>query len=81
MIKVANERITTHLAKYGYSTVPCTPVLWLHNTRDVTFKIYVDSFGIHYAQQTDVKHLLNALRNIYTISVDWKGEKYISLTF
>ena len=31
--KLANNCIKTHLAKYGYSPVPCTTSLWRHNKK------------------------------------------------
>jgi len=79
--KVANNRLVEYLAKYGYAPVPRTPALWRHNTRDITFTLCVDNFVVKYTQKTDVDQLLNAIRNLYTILFDWKGEIYIGLTF
>jgi hypothetical protein len=30
--RIANDRLTTHLAQFGYRPVPRTPSLWTHNT-------------------------------------------------
>ena len=68
--KVANERLTKHLAKYGYAPVPRTPALWRHTTRQTCFTLCVDDFGIKYYNRADADHLFNALRDMYTISVD-----------
>ena len=35
--KVANDRLITHLAKYGYAPCKRTPVLWKHKSRPITF--------------------------------------------
>jgi hypothetical protein len=78
--KVANDRLITHLAKYGYAPCAQTPALWRHTTRPVTFTLCVDDFGIKYEGKQHVEHLLNALRDLYTITVDWKGELYLGLT-
>ena len=68
--KVANERLVTHLATYGYAPCARTPALWKHTTRSVTFTLCVDDFGIKYVGKQHVDHLLNALRDMYTITCD-----------
>lgn len=78
--KIANERLTTHLKKYGYAPAPRTPALWRHNTRPIAFTLVVDDFGIKITNKPDAEHLLNALRDLYTISVDWAGGLYCGLT-
>ena len=78
--KVANDRLTKHLSAYGYAPVPRTPALWKHVTRPTTFTLCVDDFGIQYCAKGDADHLLDALRDMYKISVDWEGSLYIGLT-
>ena len=78
--KVANDRLKHHLAKFGYYPAPRTPALWLHKTRQISFTLCVDDFGIKYVTRTDAEHLLNCLRKLYEISVDWSGKNYIGLT-
>ena len=78
--KIANDRLTHHLAKYGYAPVPRTPSLWKHHTRSTIFTLVVDDFGIRYNSEQDANHLLNALRDLYDISVDWAGKLYCGLT-
>ena len=77
--KIANDRLKSHLAKFGYRPATHTPALWLHDTRDISFTLCVDDFGIKYTSRADAEHLLNALRTIYKISVDWAGKHYIGL--
>jgi hypothetical protein len=77
--KLANEQLVRHLAPYGYAPCPITPGLWKHHTRDITFLLVVDDFGIKYTNRKDVEHLLNALQDAYKITVDWDGERYCGL--
>ena len=68
--KVANDLLITHLDQYGYSPCAQTPVLWRHKTRPVMFTLCFDDFGIKYVDCKDVDHLLNTLRDLYTITCD-----------
>ena len=43
---LANQRLTTHLAKYDYSPTRHTPGLWRHKHRPVTFSLVVDNFRV-----------------------------------
>jgi hypothetical protein len=77
---LANQRLTKHLATYGYSPTPRTPGLWRHHTRNIAFSLVVDDFGIKYVGKDNADHLLNALKNLYTITTDWTGSLYCGLT-
>ena len=39
--KIANARLTKHLARYGYRPCPFTPSLWKHDTRPISFTLVV----------------------------------------
>ena len=43
---IANERLTLHLAKFGYTPSTKTPVLWRHATCNISFSLVVDDFGV-----------------------------------
>jgi hypothetical protein len=77
--KLANDLLQTNLAPYGYAPVPITPGLWKHNTRNISFTLVVDDFGICYSDRTDLDHLLHALETHYKISTDLSGSTYIGL--
>jgi Reverse transcriptase (RNA-dependent DNA polymerase) len=77
--RIANDQLTVFLAAHGYAPAPVTPGLWLHETRDITFTLVVDDFGIKYTKEEDLDHLLSVLRQHYTISVDPTGSKYLGL--
>jgi hypothetical protein len=78
--KIANDRLTKHLAKYGYAPTPRTPALWRHHTLPISFTLVVDDFGVKFTKQTDATHLINALRDLYIISIDYTGSLYCGLT-
>lgn len=78
--RLANDQVTVYLAKYGYRPVPITPGLWKHDTRNLSFTLVVDDFGIKYTDEQDLEHLLSALRAHYTISFDKTGSKYCGMT-
>ena len=78
--EIANDRLKLHLVKYGYVPTDRTPALWVSKTNNVSFTLCVDDFGIKYTKKSDAEHLLQALRKLYVISVDWTGSKYLGLT-
>jgi hypothetical protein len=78
--RIANDRLTEYLAKYGYHPVPPTPSLWSHDTRPIDFSLIVDDFGVKYVGKEHAMHLLQALRKIYTVTEDWAGTSYSGLT-
>jgi hypothetical protein len=78
--KLANDLLQVNLGHHGYAPVPITPGLWKHNTRNISFTLVVDDFGICYETEDDLQHLLHALQQYYTISTDLTGTSYIGLT-
>jgi hypothetical protein len=77
---LAFNQLKTHLTTHDY--VPCTPTpdLWTHPTRDITFSLVVDDFGIKYTNRDDAIHLLAALEEMYTVAMDWTGSLYLAMT-
>ena len=45
----------------------------------MSFVLVVDDFGIKYSSPKDLNHFLNALHDIYSISVDMSGLHYVGL--
>jgi hypothetical protein len=76
---IAYERLVKHLELYGYHPSRHTDGLWTHETRPILFSLVVDDFGIQYVGREHADHLLNALRDLYTVTVDWAGTKYLGL--
>ena len=78
--KIANDRLTKHLAPFGYIPSTTTPGLWTHTSRPIQFTLVVDDFGIKSIDPADVQHLLSALREQYEITHDPTGSLYCGLT-
>ena len=78
--RIANDRLKIHLAKFGYSPVDRTPSLWKHATKDICFSLVVDDFGAKYVGKDTADHLIQALKKLYTISIDYTGSLYCGLT-
>ena len=46
--RIANDRLKTHLAHFGFAHVPITPALWKHTTKPIIFSLAIDDFGFKY---------------------------------
>ena len=53
-----------------------TPVLWTHTNLPTIFTLAVENFGIKFFAADDATHLLDALRENYSITVNPSGSKY-----
>jgi hypothetical protein len=62
--RIANDRLTTHLAKSGYRPVRHTPSLWTHDTHPIVFTLVVDDFGVKHVGKEHALHLLQALHTL-----------------
>ena len=78
--RIAKDRLKIHLAKFGYSHVARTPSLWKHATKDIYFSLVVNNFGVKHVSKDTADHLIQALKKLYTISIDWTGSLYCGLT-
>jgi hypothetical protein len=77
---LAYDQLVRHLSTHGYAHNTHTPGIWSHSTRDITFCLMVDDFGIKYTDKSDAIHLLAALQELYVITTDWGGSLYLSMT-
>ena len=77
---IANDRLTLHIAKHGYTPIPRTLLLWSHAHLPIMFSLVIDNFGVKYTIDASAHHLIAALRSLYTISVDWYGPLFCVLT-
>ena len=77
---IAQQRLNAHLYKHGYTPAASTPGLYIHHTRKTTFTLVVDDFGVKYHNKTDALHIINCLKEQYTITTDWTGKLYIGIT-
>ena len=79
-VRISNDCLTAHIAKFGYAPVPCTTSLWKHSTLDISFGLVVDNFGIKYVDKQNANHLIQALQKVYTISINWYANLFSGLT-
>ena len=68
--KIAHDDIVAHLHKYRYMKEKRTEGLFTHQTRDISFTLVVDDFGIKYTNKADVEHLIQSLEEKYTMKTD-----------
>ena len=78
--RISNNRLKIHLAKFGYSPVARTPSLWKHATKEICFPLVFDNFGAKYVGKDTAEHLIQALKKLYTIDINWTGSLYCGLT-
>ena len=69
--RIANDWLKIYFAQFGNAPVPRIPALWKHATREITFSLVVDDFGVKYFGKENVDHLIQALQKQYTIYTDW----------
>lgn len=77
--KLAQDRLIPHLAKHGYKQCKHTRCLFVHESRPIAFSLVVDDFGIKYTGKEHADHLISALRELYEITIDWTGSKYLGI--
>jgi hypothetical protein len=77
---IAQELLQERLLKAGYRQSKVTPGYWKHDWRPISFTLVVDDFGIKYINETNVNHLIQALKQDYEIEEDWEGTRYLDIT-
>mmetsp|Transcript_31451 Transcript_31451/g.45871 ORF Transcript_31451/g.45871 Transcript_31451/m.45871 type:complete len:191 (-) Transcript_31451:833-1405(-) len=82
VISAPQARFCTPDIKDFYLNTPVThtPGLWKHEAKDVTLCLVVDDFGIKYTNRDDMHHLITALKELYKISINWRGELFYGIT-
>jgi len=75
---LAQKRLIEHLAKHGYYQTNTT-CLFKHKTRAIVFSDVVDDFGVSYGNDNDLQHFLTTLRQLYAITTDMSGSKYVGM--
>ena len=76
---ISNKLLKERLTEYGYNKVAHTPGLYKHDTRPVWFTLVVNDFGIKYISQENAQHLIDALKDLYEVVIDWKGKLYCGI--
>jgi hypothetical protein len=55
------------------------PCSWTHDTWLITFTLVTDDFGIKYVRQQHANHLINSVKAMYNLSLDWTSLLYCGL--
>ena len=74
-----NELLEKRLNKHGYVQSKLVPGLWHHITRPIQFALTVDDFGVKYVGKEHANHLLKVLQELYKVTTDWTGTRYIGI--
>jgi hypothetical protein len=77
-----NQLIThiwIHTDIHGYTPCTHTPGLWTRATRDITFCLVVDDFGIKYTNRCDTDHILTVPQKLYNVTTYWTGSLYLDM--
>jgi hypothetical protein len=77
---IAQDLLQERLAKVGHHQSKIIPGLWTHEMRKTCFTLVVDNFAIQYTSKENAQHLIDTLKQDYTITIDWDATKYIGLT-
>ena len=76
---LAQNRLITHLATHGYHQTKAT-CLFRHETNGTDFSLVVDDFGVKYSNKSGAQHLIDTLQQLYIITIDWTGSKYLGFS-
>ena len=72
--RIAHDDLVAHLKKHGYVRAGHTYGLFKHVTRNISFTLVVDDYGIAYQRKEDVDHLIKIMREKYTFKVDFDAK-------
>ena len=74
---LAYDTVTTLLKNAGYTSILGSAGLWKHQSRNISFCLCVDDFGVKYTKLEDLHHLKTTLEQIYTAKVNYKGDNFL----
>jgi hypothetical protein len=77
--KLCKIDLVALLLKWGFHET-ATPCLFRHATRNITFCLVVDDFGVKYDKQEDLDYLVSCLSDKYHVKVHPVGTKYLGFT-
>ena len=78
--RIANDRLKQHMKIHGYVPCRCTPGLFNHTSRKISFALCVDNFGVKYIEKSDAQHLLTCIEKLYKCTTAWEGKLYLGMT-
>ena len=77
---IANDRLKHNLKASGNVPSRYTPRLFMHTSRNISFALFVDDFGVKYTNKADAQHLLPCLEKLYKCTTDWESKLYLGMT-
>jgi hypothetical protein len=77
---LSQTRLFNHLAAHGYTQLAHSPALFRNRDGSIRFSLVVDDFAVVWNSKASMDHFLTTLRKLYTVKVDWKGQKYLGMT-
>ena len=76
---LAQQLLQKLLNGKGYQQSEFMPGFQTHKCHPIYFYLCVDNFGAKYNGKQHADHLIAVLKEHYTISQDWKGQRYLGL--
>ena len=67
---ISFDQLVRKLKRFGYEPMPQTTGLCKHTSRQTTFTLCVDDFGVQYFSKDDADHLINVIRATYECLID-----------
>ena len=78
--RIPNDRLTSHLANFGYYPTRLKLGLWKYESWPITFSLVMDNFSDKYGRKKHANHVLASLHQLYTVTEDWNGRIFIGMT-
>jgi hypothetical protein len=76
---LTNQLLKKCLAINGYYQCQHTPGLWWHVWQNITFCLEVNNFGIKVTNMHNMDHLVNALKEHYTMAINMTGSLFCGI--
>jgi hypothetical protein len=77
--KLCNLRVVSLLSSFGFHETT-TPCLFRHVSRNISFVLVGDDFGVKYHSRTDFDYLVSCLSTLYHVKAHPIGTKLLGLT-
>ena len=76
---LSQQRLFRHLRQHGYRKMTHTPSCFRNSSGTIRFSLVVDDFAVVWTSKPDMLHLIQTLRLLYQVKVNWKGNKYLGM--
>jgi hypothetical protein len=77
---LSQARLFKHLEANGYYQLQHAPALFRNGDGSIRFALVVDDFAVVWSSSKAMHHFLRTLRKLYTVKVDYQGQKYLGLS-